>query len=111
MDPKYQNEETFAGTVTDIDLLRRKAAGNDDWTSWKRILIASANSGRVLEQRMNDAEAAIEGKLARKETLNGHGRRIDALEAALNRGGGLLRYLWQIALILLTVYLTRRCAT
>lgn len=102
MDPRYQ-DETFASTVSGIEELRGNAGEDRDWLSWKRVLIASANAGRVLEQRVNDAEVAIETKLARRSAVSELSNRVAALEGSARRRRGVLNWIinhfWQLAVI------------
>jgi len=109
MDPNYQVDETFAGTVAGIEDLRRKYRGNDDldWREWKRTLVSSAKAGAKLEQTVNGlamefAKAAraevVAGLITRLEMLEYHEKQRTGMKANLVRGvfellvGALLLY-------------------
>lgn len=109
MDPKYQDEETFASTVTGIEELRR--AHHDDWPEWRRTLVNAAKAGARMEQELRDLAAALE-QCARRTAVSNLSNRVAALEEGVNKRRGLWRWIinhfWQIVLVLLAAYLARR---
>lgn len=109
MDPKYQDEETFASTVTGIEELRR--GQRDDWPEWRRTLVNAARAGARMEQELRDVAAAVE-QCARRTAVSGLSNRIAALEDAAKQRRGLMRWVvnhgWEIVVVLIAAYLARQ---
>jgi len=113
VDPKFQ-EPTFETTLTDVSELRRRfsAADDNDWPRYKLTVLNTIRSGVRLEQRMTNAESAIEDKLARRQALERLVDRVKDLEEAAQRRRGVLNWLlnnfWQIVILVVTAYVAHR---
>jgi hypothetical protein len=109
VDPKYQHDETFAGTVTGIEELRK--AHKDDWPEWRRTLINAARAGARMEQELRYVAASVE-QCARRTAVSTLANKVGALEDAARKRRGLWRWVinhfWTLMTIVLAAMLAHR---
>lgn len=89
MDLKYQEDQTFAGTVTGLDRLR--AGHRDSWEDCRLLVINSVNAGARLEQVQRNQQASID-RCARKFELKLVEDNVKVLMGAYNDRRGFWRW-------------------
>ena len=112
VDPRFQEEPTFATTLTGIDELRRQhGAQDDDWPRYKISVVNAIRSGARVEQEIVDLRAALE-QCARRTAVSTLVNKVAALEEAAERRKGTVRWVvdhfWQIMVVLLTALIAHR---
>ena len=89
MDPEYQTDQTFAGTVTGLEKLR--AGHRDSWEDCRLLVINSVNAGARLEQVQRNQKASLD-RCARKFELKLVEEDVKVLMAAHENRRGFWRW-------------------
>ena len=110
MDPEYQHDATFASTLSGINELRARYAGDtaDDWKQYTISVVNSIRAGERLEREFQEVKQEL-AKAARAAAVGKLISRIEFLEWEAKAGKGLLRksgsFVAQVALIILAGYI------
>lgn len=80
-------DDTFASTLDGIEELRASHRGDDDWESWRRVVLQSLRAGTTLEKRLSQIETKA-GTFAKVGAYTHLDTRVTRLEDAQKRSRG-----------------------
>ena len=110
MDPEYQHDATFASTLSGINELRARYAGddNEDWKRYKLTFVNLVRAGEKLEREFQGVQQEL-AKAARAAVVAKLISRIEFLEWESKANKGLFRraggFIVQIGLVILAGYM------
>ena len=109
MDPKYQDDDTFARTDERIERLRG-TYHDEDWREWRRTILESVKAGRQLEEQVEEVQRQIP-LLSKASAVAALVRRLDVLEVKEKQRNDLTAKVWgalaKVGLVVLGWALTK----